>query len=108
MLEEKQFPDTMLYLVPFWIAFLVGILVGWAWKPKWVELLTQKLSSIGSISLELSLPSSSSTSPMFYLKNFGSSSCLNSFNMQPEAWVIDNGEQGKTLSVSPSEYDNSR
>ncbi|MBA0744457.1 hypothetical protein Gogos_007077 [Gossypium gossypioides] len=97
----------MLYLVPFWIAFLVGILVGWAWKPKWAELLTQKLSSVVSKSLELSLPSSSSMSPMFCLKNFGSSSCLNSLNLQPEAWVIDNGEQGNTLSVSPSEYDNS-
>ncbi|GMJ00502.1 membrane related protein CP5 [Hibiscus trionum] len=84
----------MMYLVPFWIAFLVGILVGWAWKPKWAGQVTRKLSCALTKSLELSLP----WSP-----------CFNSLNMQSDAcesWAIDNGDQGKPLSVSPSEYDN--
>ena len=28
--------DMLLFLVPVWIAFLVGVIVGWAWKPRWV------------------------------------------------------------------------
>ncbi|KAL5567666.1 hypothetical protein UlMin_024241 [Ulmus minor] len=27
----------MVFLCPVWVAFLLGIMVGWAWKPKWVS-----------------------------------------------------------------------
>ncbi|CAL5364626.1 hypothetical protein CsSME_00002075 [Camellia sinensis var. sinensis] len=32
------FVDMMMFLVPLWIAFLVGIMVGWVWKPRWAIL----------------------------------------------------------------------
>lgn len=32
-------------LVPLWVAVLVGLLLGWAWKPKWVSLLFLGLRS---------------------------------------------------------------
>ncbi|XWS61414.1 hypothetical protein CRYUN_Cryun07bG0124000 [Craigia yunnanensis] len=52
-----MFTEMMLYLGPLWIAFLVGIIVGWAWKPKWASQGTHKLSCAVLKSLELSLPS---------------------------------------------------
>ncbi|KAL7003774.1 hypothetical protein U1Q18_004919 [Sarracenia purpurea var. burkii] len=30
--------EVVMFLVPVWIAFLVGVLVGWAWKPKFATL----------------------------------------------------------------------
>ncbi|XVF10177.1 hypothetical protein REPUB_Repub07fG0160200 [Reevesia pubescens] len=102
--------EMLLYLGSFWIAFLVGIIVGWAWKPKWASNGTKKLSCAVSKSLELSVPSSPSKSPVSPLKNFGSAPFLNSSKIQSQAcepWVINNGAHGKPPSVSPSENDNS-
>ncbi|XP_007039199.2 PREDICTED: uncharacterized protein LOC18605857 [Theobroma cacao] len=101
--------EMMVYMGPLWIAFLVGIIVGWAWKPKWASQGTQKLSCAVSKSLELSLSPSPSKSPMSPLKSIGSAPCLNSLKTQSQAskyWVIKNGAHGKTPSVSLSEYDN--
>ncbi|XVE58272.1 hypothetical protein DITRI_Ditri04bG0157200 [Diplodiscus trichospermus] len=106
-----MFTETVLYLGPLWIAFLVGIVVSWAWKPKWARHGAQKLSCAVSKSLDLSLPSSPSKSPMSPLKSFGSAPCLNSLKTQSqtcESWVITKGTHGKTPSVSLSEYDNCR
>lgn len=30
--------ELMVFMVPVWVAVLAGVLVGWAWKPKWVKL----------------------------------------------------------------------
>ncbi|XP_030530275.1 uncharacterized protein LOC115740820 [Rhodamnia argentea] len=30
--------ELMLFVAPVWIAVIVGVLVGWAWKPKWANL----------------------------------------------------------------------
>lgn len=30
--------ELIVFMVPVWIAVLVGVLVGWAWKPKWANL----------------------------------------------------------------------
>lgn len=30
--------ELMMFIAPLWIAVIVGVLVGWAWKPKWVNL----------------------------------------------------------------------
>ncbi|XP_010099429.2 uncharacterized protein LOC21386794 [Morus notabilis] len=27
----------IMFLVPIWVAFIVGVMVGWAWKPKWAS-----------------------------------------------------------------------
>lgn len=57
----------VMLLGPIWIAFVVGVLVGWAWKPKWANLGKDNnldwFSSTSSKSLEknLSLLSSSPT-----------------------------------------------
>ncbi|XP_022738015.1 uncharacterized protein LOC111290801 isoform X1 [Durio zibethinus] len=104
-----MFTEMILYLGPLWIAFFVGIILGWAWKPKWASQGTPKLSCALSKSLELSLPSSPSKSPISPLKSFGSAPCLSSLKMQSqtsESWVINDGAHRKQPSVSLSEYDN--
>ncbi|KAL3834889.1 hypothetical protein ACJIZ3_009625 [Penstemon smallii] len=30
--------ELMVFMAPIWIAVVVGVLVGWAWKPKWANL----------------------------------------------------------------------
>lgn len=30
--------ELMMLMAPLWIAVIVGVLVGWAWKPKWANL----------------------------------------------------------------------
>ncbi|KAL3521712.1 hypothetical protein ACH5RR_019861 [Cinchona calisaya] len=43
----------IMLLVPVWVAFLVGIMVGWAWKPRWANL--------GNCKFDFSAPSSPSS-----------------------------------------------
>ncbi|GAA0184383.1 hypothetical protein LIER_31671 [Lithospermum erythrorhizon] len=35
ILQNATFGDVMLFLGPVWVSVLVGVLVGWVWKPKW-------------------------------------------------------------------------
>lgn len=51
-------------LGPVWIAFILGIMVGWAWKPRW--------ACLGNCKLEFSAPSSPSSSVPPPAKGFGS------------------------------------
>ncbi|KAK9122336.1 hypothetical protein Syun_019953 [Stephania yunnanensis] len=78
------FMELMLFLGPIWVAVVVGVVVGWAWKPKWVNLGREKLSSLmlkeessfGFSSLCSSVPS------------------LNQLKMQLPScisWISDNG-----------------
>ncbi|XVF51088.1 hypothetical protein PTKIN_Ptkin04bG0156300 [Pterospermum kingtungense] len=97
-----MFKDMMFALGHLWIliVFLVGIIVGWTWKPKWVSQGTHKLSCAVSKSLELSFLS------MSPLKTFGSAISFNSLKIQSQTCVINDGTHGKPPSVSLPEYDN--
>ncbi|KAK4365570.1 hypothetical protein RND71_016928 [Anisodus tanguticus] len=75
ILQRPTFGEVILelgmFMAPIWVAVLVGVLVGWAWKPKWAKIgpdvaasgmLLQNLSSgLASIStinpLKLQVPS---------------------------------------------------
>ncbi|KAL3499115.1 hypothetical protein ACH5RR_041847 [Cinchona calisaya] len=55
--------ELLMFAAPLWIAVVVGVLLGWAWKPKWAnfnaEMIFQQLSgSVPSLlnSLKLQLP----------------------------------------------------
>ncbi|KAG5563590.1 hypothetical protein RHGRI_006136 [Rhododendron griersonianum] len=37
--------ELMFFMAPLWVATIVGVVVGWAWKPKWVNLSTDSLDS---------------------------------------------------------------
>ncbi|KAH6770989.1 Polyketide cyclase/dehydrase and lipid transport superfamily protein [Perilla frutescens var. hirtella] len=54
------------FLGPVWIGFLLGVMVGWAWKPRW--------ATLGNCKFDFSAPSSPST----LFKGFGSAQSLDS------------------------------
>lgn len=99
---EGMLTEMLVYLSPLWtaFAFLVGIIFGWAWKPRWANKKTQKLTCVVSKSvvspLQSSPSNSSKTSPMSPLRSFGSAPCLNALELlHPracESWVTNNIE----------------
>lgn len=41
--------ELMMFMAPLWIAVIVGVLVGWSWRPKWADLGRELLvSSVSS------------------------------------------------------------
>ncbi|XP_031117320.1 uncharacterized protein LOC116020893 [Ipomoea triloba] len=42
--------EMMMFLGPVWVAFFLGIIIGWTWKPKW--------ASLGNCKFDFSAPSS--------------------------------------------------
>ncbi|KAA8533532.1 hypothetical protein F0562_031034 [Nyssa sinensis] len=87
----------MVFLGPVWIAFLVGIMVGWAWKPRW--------ASLGnSFKLNCSAPSSPTTLISSPLKGMG----WNSFKFQIPTFgscVMDNGADKERIPSPLNEND---
>lgn len=91
--------EIMVFLGAVWIAFIFGVVVGWAWKPKWVSVeRDSKLGKLGSLSTCKatspwpSSPSSSISSPS---KGFGSLFRINSLKLHPsfcDSWVIHSGD----------------
>lgn len=53
------FVEIMVFLGPVWIAFLVGITVGWIWKPKWAAWKNCKFDFSVPSSPSASVPSTS-------------------------------------------------
>lgn len=41
----ETFVDIAMCLVPLWLAVMIGLLVGWAWKPRWAGLICLGLKS---------------------------------------------------------------
>ncbi|XP_027357131.1 uncharacterized protein LOC113866489 isoform X2 [Abrus precatorius] len=48
-----------MFFSPLWVAFSVGVIVGWLWKPKWASLGKEKLTNSLAKSLDFASPSSS-------------------------------------------------
>ncbi|KAL3570467.1 hypothetical protein D5086_027716 [Populus alba] len=100
-------------LGPLWVAFLIGLVLGWSWKPKWVTRKSDKLTCCVSKILDSSLPSSPCRSLMSPLKTFGSFSQWNSFMLRSStcdaSWVVGNNSNNlvhQNLSHVPSiEYE---
>ncbi|GMY07619.1 star-related lipid transfer protein 7, mitochondrial [Fagus crenata] len=80
---------VVVFLGPIGVAFFIGIIIGWAWKPK--------LSYSVSKAFDLSSPSSPLASVMSPLKGLRSQSS--------EAWTMNTGEDKGQSSVPPTEYD---
>ncbi|XP_057951291.1 uncharacterized protein LOC131146043 [Malania oleifera] len=95
--------DMVVLLGPVGIAFLVGVVIGWKWKPKWASVGRDKLGCV-LVSKTPYSPSSLIASPS--KKGFGSMFRLNSLKMQPAScgsWVLDNEVP---LSLPPPENAN--
>ncbi|OVA04698.1 START domain [Macleaya cordata] len=94
------FTELLLFLGPLWVAVLVGVLVGWAWKPKWANLGRDKLdytmSKASSLSAGFISPPtlSFSSMPGFNSMKAQLPSCI--------SWISDNGAEKETFSASPT------
>ncbi|CAM8971767.1 unnamed protein product [Rhodiola kirilowii] len=71
----RVFGDLMRLLAPVWLAFCIGMVVGWAWKPRWANMEKGSNSRTSCAS-----PSSLSPLPLSPKKAFGSAPCLYSLN----------------------------
>lgn len=47
--------ELVIFIVPLWIAVVVGVLIGWAWKPKWASLVGKDTSVSKQVSSSSSL-----------------------------------------------------
>jgi len=89
--------EVLVFLVPICVAFVFGILIGWAWKPKWAIMGSDKLSCFVSKAFDSSFPSSPLASVMSPLKGLRSKGS--------EAWTLNTGEDKTQSSATPNEYE---
>lgn len=89
----------VLFFGPIWVAFFVGVVVGWAWKPTWASLGREELSCSLAKSLDWCSALSSPAKPVF--------SSLKGSELQspsPESLVVDKGMDKRPSSSPPKEY----
>ncbi|PON71971.1 START domain containing protein [Parasponia andersonii] len=67
--------EMMMFLSPIWVAFLVGVMVGWAWKPNWPNLREDNLGCSSSKPLDLSSPSDDSPEKGISISPSGFDAC---------------------------------
>ncbi|CAL5433558.1 unnamed protein product [Camellia sinensis] len=48
ILQRSTIGDVFMLMAPLWIAILVGVFVGWAWKPKWANLIANSFDCSAS------------------------------------------------------------
>ncbi|KAJ6418865.1 hypothetical protein OIU84_002109 [Salix udensis] len=122
--EILEHPSSMLgvctemvgFLGLLWISFLIGLVIAWSWKPKWVTRESDKLTLCASKILDSSFPSSPCRALVSPLKSLGSFSKWNSFLVRSSnceaSWVVDNNNNNlvhQNLSpVPPTEYEDCR
>ncbi|XWS61495.1 hypothetical protein CRYUN_Cryun07bG0130600 [Craigia yunnanensis] len=91
--------ELMMFVAPLWVAVIVGVLVGWAWKPKWANLGREMLMDCSGS--KDSTPASSESSSA----GFCSISSLNSIKFQLPSctsWITDDGAQKDSFSLPPT------
>ncbi|XP_068650025.1 uncharacterized protein [Aristolochia californica] len=97
------FMELFLFLGPLWIAVLVGLVVGWVWKPKWATLGREKADDSEATSKAWSSSWSSLLVPAdgygFASLGWGSISSLNSLKVQLPGCITGFTEERKTCSA---------
>ncbi|KAG2333102.1 hypothetical protein Bca52824_004282 [Brassica carinata] len=97
--------SIILGLIAGWLAFVVGLLIGWAWKPRWVSSPSEdevESQCSAPSSLESSSPSSPSPhSAASLLKGFGSAPCFKA--LVCDTWNMTLRQQKTVSPVSSSE-----
>ncbi|KAK1399398.1 START domain-containing protein [Heracleum sosnowskyi] len=87
------------FMSPVWIAFVLGLMVGWAWKPKWVSSIISKLQSLLSFSPAL-------VSPLVIIKDLTSAQSSESLQVQTtriDSSVLNGGSKKEQLVKLKSE-----
>ncbi|KAK6146529.1 hypothetical protein DH2020_020398 [Rehmannia glutinosa] len=85
--------ELMVFMTPIWVAVLVGILVGWAWKPKWAKLNVDFLDSKGETNKSL----------MVFPQFASSIPSLSSLKQQLPTWISDFALDKEENSTVPSD-----
>ncbi|GLT64644.1 hypothetical protein SLA2020_371240 [Shorea laevis] len=91
--------ELMMFIAPLWVAVIVGVLVGWAWKPKWANLGREMLEDCSASK------DTAAASPNTSSMGFGSISGLNSIKFQIPScisWIADDGAQKDSSTVPPT------
>ncbi|XP_011038005.1 PREDICTED: uncharacterized protein LOC105135031 [Populus euphratica] len=92
--------EILIFVIPLWVAVAVGVLVGWAWKPKWASNLSREILLDSKVSKEAKKggefsATTSSVIPSFNILKFQLPSCV--------SWVADDGGfQKDSLSLPPT------
>ncbi|KAL6543960.1 hypothetical protein OROGR_010457 [Orobanche gracilis] len=74
--------ELMVFMAPIWVAVLVGILLGWVWKPKWAKLNIDLLDFTSS--------KGEQNKPLMMFPQFASSiPSLSSLKQQLPTWISD-------------------
>ncbi|CAL1366523.1 unnamed protein product [Linum trigynum] len=105
-LGTSHFLGAMVFLILIWVAFLVGVAIGWVWKPSWAPGLSQLgslVSSSAAAAAHKLVDSSPSRCPASPLKGFGSAPCLTSFLLSSPNLV-----GTSSLAVTQSQFEDSR
>ncbi|GFS44526.1 polyketide cyclase/dehydrase and lipid transport superfamily protein [Actinidia rufa] len=87
-----------MFMAPLWIAVFVGVMVGWAWKPKWANLSPDLVDCSSSKASSSTSPSASSgLVPLLSIPS------LNSMKLQLPScisWISYNGFEKESSSLS--------
>ncbi|KAB5521828.1 hypothetical protein DKX38_026147 [Salix brachista] len=92
--------EILIFVIPLWVAVAIGVIVGWAWRPKWASNLSREMLLDSKVSKEaekgeFSATTTSSVIPSFNILKFQLPSCV--------SWVADDGGiQKDSLSVPPT------
>ncbi|KDP25225.1 hypothetical protein JCGZ_20381 [Jatropha curcas] len=87
--------ELVMFMAPLWIAVIIGVLVGWAWKPKWANLGRELLDSSVNKDSANTVPSPASSSiPTLNSLKFQLPSCI--------SWIADDGIQKDSPPAPPS------
>ncbi|KAL2237875.1 uncharacterized protein LOC105164409 [Sesamum indicum] len=99
--------ELMVFMAPIWIAVVVGVLVGWAWKPKWANLNVEFLDSTAkggesNNKSRMVLPQFSASMPSLSSLKLQVPTCI--------SWISDGFEKDNSSlpSISSPDYSSSK
>ncbi|XP_042506513.1 uncharacterized protein LOC122082803 [Macadamia integrifolia] len=98
------FRELVMFFSPLWIAVLIGLVIGWSWKPRWATLGRDKMDFLVSCPTSL-LPSSSFLPGSISPPSFGFGSIPKGFSfLKPQlpsciSWMSDDGLEKTTFSA---------
>lgn len=93
------FSELAVFIAPLWVAVIVGVLVGWTWRPKWANLGGEMLYDCSASKKTVS------AAPSSLLTAFPSFPGLDSIKSQiPNyiSWISDDGAQKNPSIVPPT------
>ncbi|KAK8685104.1 hypothetical protein V6N13_041113 [Hibiscus sabdariffa] len=90
--------ELLVFIAPLWAAVVVGVLVGWVWKPKWANLGRDMFMEDSTASSSEPNSTGFGSLPSFNLVKFQFPSCI--------SWSSDDGAQNDSFPLSPTLHSN--